>query len=517
MEGDAAQAGVKESSPLYFNDLFRRSCLQEVQEPLRGRVTGSFPPWLRGRLLRNGPGLNVVGPDRYAHSFDGLSLLRQFSVDNGEVSFRNRFLRSQAYVRNRKANRIVVSEFGTAAHPDPCAGVFERLATMFTPHLTDNALVNVMPIGDEYYAMTETPYVHRVDPATLETLNREDLSKLVAVHTITAHPHVDPDDRSTFNVGTQMGLRPAFVLVRFPPSDECPPGSESVREGKVVGKIPMQSRFFPSYTHSFAMTENWLIVVEQSVVVNVPNLFLAKVMGGTFEGALSFDPYKNARFHMMNKKTGELHPVVLEAPPFFTFHHINAYERDREIVVDLCGFDDGSVIKSLGVADPEAKKHFQGATVRRFVLPLDQDAKSPVLVKQRVLSKDVDGHALRGELPRINYERFNGRPYRFAYLVGHVDGVADKWFVSKLDVESGVWMRWQKPGWTPSEPVFVARPGAVDEDDGVVICSLLDVEDENKLLFVALDARNLEQIASAEFETPSSNPLGFHGWFISEL
>uniref|UniRef100_A0A131Y215 Putative beta beta-carotene n=1 Tax=Ixodes ricinus TaxID=34613 RepID=A0A131Y215_IXORI len=514
MEGDADQTEGKDS-PWLFTDLLGRSCLEEVEAPLRGRVTGVFPSWLRGRLLRNGPGLNFVGPDRYQHAFDGLSLLRQFSVDNGEVSYRNRFLRSQAYVRNRKANRIVVAEFGTAAHPDPCAGVFERLASVFTPTMTDNALVNVMPIGDEFYAMTETPYVHRVDPGTLETLSREDLSRLVAVHTTTAHPHVDPEDRSTFNVGTQMGSRPAFVLIRFPPSVECPDGSTSLREARVVGRIPMQSRFFPSYIHSFAMTENWLVVLEQSLVLSVPKLFLARAVGTSYADTLSFDPNKKTRFHVMDKRTGELFPVVFEAAPFFTFHHVNAYERDREIVVDLCAFDDDAVIRNLRFAHPRPKKNDGLASVRRFVLPLDRAVKSPALVESRVLSLELDGLALRAELPRIN-DRFNGKPYRFAYLVGHSNGPAEEWFVSKLNVESGRWVRWKRPGWVPSEPVFIPRPGATDEDDGVVVFSLLDAKDEKKLSFVALDARNFEEIARAEFETPSANPADFHGWFVSE-
>jgi len=37
----------------------------------------------------------------------------------GEVTHRSRFLRSDAYNSNMAANRIVVSEMGTMAYPDP--------------------------------------------------------------------------------------------------------------------------------------------------------------------------------------------------------------------------------------------------------------------------------------------------------------------------------------------------------------------------------------------------------------
>ena len=36
--------------------------------------------------------------------------------------------------------------------------------------MTDNTNVNVVQMGDELYAMTETDTMHRIDPETLETV-----------------------------------------------------------------------------------------------------------------------------------------------------------------------------------------------------------------------------------------------------------------------------------------------------------------------------------------------------------
>ena len=46
-------------------------------------LLGTIPPWLSGRLIRNGPGLFEVGDTKYNHLFDGLSLLHSFTVDQG--------------------------------------------------------------------------------------------------------------------------------------------------------------------------------------------------------------------------------------------------------------------------------------------------------------------------------------------------------------------------------------------------------------------------------------------------
>ncbi len=43
-------------------------------------VRGNLPDWLRGTLLRNGPGTFHVGQSRYRHWFDGLAMLHKFSA-----------------------------------------------------------------------------------------------------------------------------------------------------------------------------------------------------------------------------------------------------------------------------------------------------------------------------------------------------------------------------------------------------------------------------------------------------
>lgn len=48
------------------------------------------------------------------------------SLVSGEVTYRSKFLKSDTYRRNTKANRIVVSEFGTMIYPDPCKNIFSR-------------------------------------------------------------------------------------------------------------------------------------------------------------------------------------------------------------------------------------------------------------------------------------------------------------------------------------------------------------------------------------------------------
>lgn len=43
------------------------------------------------------------------------------------VSMSFRFIRTDAYVRAMTEKRIVITEFGTCAFPDPCKNIFSRL------------------------------------------------------------------------------------------------------------------------------------------------------------------------------------------------------------------------------------------------------------------------------------------------------------------------------------------------------------------------------------------------------
>lgn len=47
------------------------------------------------------------------------------------MTYRSKFLQSDTYKANSVHNRIVISEFGTLALPDPCRNVFERFMSKF--------------------------------------------------------------------------------------------------------------------------------------------------------------------------------------------------------------------------------------------------------------------------------------------------------------------------------------------------------------------------------------------------
>uniref|UniRef100_A0A8C1TQ72 Zinc finger and BTB domain-containing protein 44 n=1 Tax=Cyprinus carpio TaxID=7962 RepID=A0A8C1TQ72_CYPCA len=107
------------------------SSVQETPEPIPTTVKGTIPTWIHGSLLRNGPGKFEFGNQHYNHWFDGMALMHRFQIEDGQVTYRSRFLCSDSYTQNSERNRIIVSEFGTLALPDPCKNFFQRFLSRF--------------------------------------------------------------------------------------------------------------------------------------------------------------------------------------------------------------------------------------------------------------------------------------------------------------------------------------------------------------------------------------------------
>ena len=145
-----------------------RSCINEVEKPLEGKIKGKIPRWICGSLLQNGPGKFYFGDtDVFNHLFDGSALLQKYAIKDGKVSYQCRFLRTEAFMKNINAGKILTSEFGTNASqqvenqnryiPD----FLNRITKMreLDHIMSDNAMISVYPFGDEHYCFYESPFI----------------------------------------------------------------------------------------------------------------------------------------------------------------------------------------------------------------------------------------------------------------------------------------------------------------------------------------------------------------------
>ncbi|CAA9452953.1 MAG: 15,15' beta carotene dioxygenase [uncultured Rubrobacteraceae bacterium] len=447
-------------------------------------VEGEAPSWLRGTLFRNGPGTWEAGKSRMRHWFDGLAMLHRFGFREGEVSYANRYLRSPQYQHVRREGAIGYSEFAT----DPCRSIFKRLTSAFSPEFGSNASVTVHKLAGRFVALTETPLPVEFDPETLETAGVLDYRDDVEGIGTSPHPHTDSRSGDALNTITHFSRTSEYKVFRLPARTGTP-------RREVVARIPARE---PAYMHSFGQTERHVVLAEYPLVVNPLKMLLT---GKPYAENLEWKPERPTRFHLVDRENGEL-AGVYEAEAFFAFHHVNAFERDGEVFVDLLAYPDDAVIRDhymdalLSRRGPTA-----AAELRRYRLRPDGSTSHEKLADEPL------------ELPRINYEAQNGRDYSYVYGIGQGSEKPESWpdRLIKANVRDGSAQIWREEDCYPGEPVFVPSPDGRSEDSGVVLSVVLDAAAGTSLLLV-LDAASFSEMARAR--VPHHIPFGFHGQYF---
>lgn len=229
------------------------------------------------------------------------------------------------------------------------------------------------------------------------------------------------------------------------------------------------------------------------------------------------------RIHVIEKKTGRVLPQKFVADPQFTFHHINSYEikesnANLRIVVDISSYNS----KHFDINDFSFENMYAGnlmgtekgkAVARRIEIPINTNEKSD----REVLCKMYDLNSnFAFEAPTINYWKNNGQQYKYIYGVNHYRRPLSVCKVNTENPSEVLEVTFSKKGENvmPSEPIFVERPNAESEDDGVVLVMVLS--DDNDYLSI-LDAKNLNEIARASLPEDVKGALTFHGFFAHQM
>lgn len=448
--------------------------------PIQGRI----PQWLKGSLIRTGPGTLEVGKQSYHHWFDGLAMLRKFSFADGQVSFANRFLESQAYQEAKAKGKISRSEFGTTARHS----LLERLRDPL-PRLTDNATVNITMQGDRFTSVTESPFPIVFDPETLSTIDQFHYQDHVPGQITTAHPHFDFQENAIYSYLVNLVPRCSYSIYRM---------AADSNKRELVGSIPVKQ---PAYMHTFGMTQHYIILSEFPLLLSRLSLMFS---GKPYIENYQWKPEQGTRFLVISKADGKV-VHACQSESFFAFHHVNSFEQNGEIFVDLVAYPDPSVIQSLYL-EPllhHPEQVIAAGELRRYRIPLKE-----ATVSYEVLTSEPI------ELPRINYPRCNAHSYQFVYGVGNSQSGHFIDQLVKVDVQTGKTEIWHSPDCYPGEPVFIAEPDATSEDAGVIVSIVLDAQTEKSFLLM-LNAHSWNELARVQF--PYHLPFDFHGQYFDAI
>ncbi|KAI1297157.1 Beta,beta-carotene 9',10'-oxygenase [Halotydeus destructor] len=516
--------------------------VDETAREVDGKVSGSIPTWLTGSLVRVGPGKwDLKDGFVLNHWLDGCALMAKFTISNGQVRYSSKFLQSDAYKKMTSHGKPVYTEFGTRAYSDPSKNMFSRFVNTLVPcDLTDNDISNIYTIGEEVFVSTESCNVWQIDPSNLSSKNKLNLDKLVGVSISCSHPHVSDADGTTYNLGASFLSGMKYHIVKIPAIAEKAGliendgKSQAYKKATVFTTINSSYKTCFSYIHSFSITQHYIIFVEQPLLVNGFKLATCTPKGKPMTDCLEWHGQEPARFHVIDKQSGQQVKVKYHSEGFYHWHTINAYEEDGHVVVDIVTYENADVLEKYNLQ--RMRNNEWDSTCppvpKRFVLPLGKGADFEVgtnLVKLQGtdaraekngqgivwLSPEVLGQG-GFELPTINYKGYNGRKYRYIYGSGVFERGNYANAVGKLDIHTKSDTLWT--GWStlfPGEPIFVPRPGGDGEDDGVLLSVALEADATKPNLLLILDAKSMTELARAEVSKDEAEiPTTIHGTFV---
>ncbi|WP_394843599.1 carotenoid oxygenase family protein [Pendulispora brunnea] len=444
----------------------------------RARVTGTLPEWLRGTLVRTAPMFGASLPWEPAHFFDAVALV--FGIDVGGPEMTLRWARLESEVaRAARGGRVASAHFKT---PNG-RGFLQRLFNPI-PRATDNTNVNVVRMGSDLVALTESPHQWALDRATLRASKRltyhDDLGRSGIM---LAHPVVGSD--GVTNIVYSLGKQAVIKLYTH---------DADSRTRKLLGAWKTSNL---PYMHSFGLTERTGIVIAHPFTVK-PLTMLWSDAG--FIDHFRWQPERGTRLVLIDRAGGPAQtPREYETEAFFVFHVAHAFETAEATVVDLVGYDDVRIIESASTRALLQRPPELRAKLRR--LSIDRRTGH---VRNELLS-DTEF-----EFPQADTERAQGRPVGtiFGTAVGLEQGVLTGDIVA-IDPRTGAARRFHEAPWIFGEPVFVGKPDRTRDGEGVLLA--VGSHEHASALFI-LDADTLDVLARAEFRTPL--PLGLHGTFL---
>ncbi len=443
-------------------------------------LTGALPGWLRGSLVRNGPGRWRLDGVDLGHWFDGFAMLHRFDFAGGQVGYANRLLESRFLCHARRHGRIGQRTFTS----DPRRTWWSKLRSYLLPSPGDNALVSVMAHGAELLALTESTAQLRVDPRTLAVRGSMIYRDRLSGHATTAHPHIDERRREVINLLTRYGRVSRHQFYRLPFGSD---------RRELIGVLEAAE---PSYQHSFAVTATALVLIEYPLVVRPLSLIFGN---DSILGSYRWKPELGTRIRVIDRASGRLRGAF-HAAPRFGFHQINAFEDGERLVVDVAVNDTPEILDTLYLVRLRTGGRRTFPVLHRYRL----DCAAATLEERALGGAAID-------FPAID-PRMAGRPTTVVFGVGIADAQGSSFLdqLVRCDLAAGTRAVWRQEGCYPGEPVIVPEPGSPVA--GVALSVVLDARARRSFLLV-LDACTFAELARAEL--PHHIPFGFHGQFFA--
>lgn len=435
-------------------------------------IEGEVPLDLNGTFFRNGPNPQFA-PRGEHHWFAGDGMIHAFHIENGRVSYKNRWPRTVKWKRENEAGEALFAAFNPM-EDDPSVQGIE----------TDGiANTNIVWHGGKLLALEEGHAPFELDPETLETIGPWTFGDNLK-GPMTAHPKVDPETGEMlffgYNADGMISEHMSFHVVD--------------KDGNLMRSETFKAPY-ASMVHDFVTTRDHVIF---------PIMPLTGSMERAMSGApvYAWEPEKGVHIGIM-PRTGTVEDIRwFRGNPAYVFHPMNAYSDGDIVTCDVCEYEEAPLFPHVDGSMPDPDK--TEAKLKRWTFDL---------------SKNSDDYSVDQlddtvcEFPRLD-ERYTGLDYRHGYFgcsggfnsdsggfdsIGHIDHQTGK--ISKFEMGEQ---------FATSEAVFVPKSDDAPEGQGYLVANVYDAEIDKSHL-VILDAENVEAGPIGKAMLDHRVPFGFHG------
>ena len=435
----------------------------------RLEIIGELPPELSGMFLRNGPNPQYSPIGQY-HWFDGDGMIHGVRIDNGQASYRNRYVRTKGWQIEHEAGKAIWS------------GLLEP-PQMDNPYGSNKNTANTALVwhAGTMLATWEGGAPHAIDVPTLDTFGKYTYDGKLA-SSFTAHPKIDPI------TGEMMFFGYSFA----PPYLQY---SVVSAKGELLRTVPIELPM-AVMMHDFAITENYTIFMDLPLTISPERMQRG-------EPPLMFESNRPSRFGIVPRHGDNSNIRWFETPACYVFHTLNAYEERDEIVLIACRMNSTNVLMSQ--KDSASALEDSTPKLHQWRFNLNTGTISETMLDD-----------VASDFPRVN-ENFLGRQTQYGYA-GRMAQSSMPLFdgVIKYDLKSNNSQIHEfETECYGGEAVFVPHPDGKDEDEGWLITFVYNSKEETSEL-VVIDAQNVTSEPVARVLIPQRVPYGFHGAWIDE-
>ena len=434
------------------------------------KIAGAMPSELSGTYYRNGPNPQFEPRDANYHWFAGDGMIHAFTVSNGKISYRNRYVRTPKWELEHKAGKSLFGTFGNPMTSSP------RALT------TDSGVANTNIVwhAGRLLALEEGHQPFALDPRSLDPKGYRDYAGKAG--RFTAHPKIDPETGELVFFCYMAGAIPLSSNIAYGVAD---------RTGTVT-RLDIFEAPYCSMIHDFFVTKNY---------VAFPVLPLTGSMTRAMKGRMPFawEPEKGSHIGVMKRDAGVDTIRWFTTDPCYVFHPMNMWEDGDRIFADVMEYERAPLFPN---ADGSPGKNVSAYLTR---WTFDLAGNSNTVKRERIGD-------LAGEFPRLD-ERRAGLSYRHGYYAGNSKADGKVFFdcIAHVDHATGKQAVYRfENGDAPGEPVFVPRDDKAGEGDGFLVTTVYRAA-ENRSDFAVFEAGDVARGPIATAELPTRIPFGFHG------